>query len=57
MKQIDEINQLFQDYQDELTTREKHLKLIPDFSHSMDELTEFLRSKDIPTPDLLNNSM
>lgn len=42
-KTVDEINQEFQDYQDDLTLREKHLKLPSTFdTSSMDDLIALL---------------
>ena len=49
-KTIDEINQEFQDYQDDLLIRKKHLKLHPVFdTSSMDELISLL---DLPPKKL-----
>jgi len=52
---VEEINQQFQDFQVDLSVREKHLKLLPDFTHSMDEIIEIIKIKDLPTPNFLDN--
>lgn len=49
-KTLDDINQEFQDFQDDLTLREKHLKLPSSFdTSSMDDLISML---DIPQKHL-----
>ena len=49
-KTVDDINQEFQDFQDDLTLREKHLKLPSSFdTSSMDDLISLL---DIPQKHL-----
>lgn len=42
----EELNQLFQDYQDDLTLRDKHIKLLVSFNDSMDELLSLLQQPD-----------
>ena len=42
-KTVEDINQEFQDYQDDLLIRQKHLKLLPSFdTSSMDDLMSLL---------------
>jgi len=49
-KTVEEINQEFQDFQDDLLIRKKHLKLPSSFdTSSMDDLIELL---DLPTKKL-----
>lgn len=45
---IDEINQQFQDFQDDLTLREKRLKLLTSFKEEdeLDDLMSLLKSPD-----------
>ena len=47
----EEINQAYQDFQDELTTRELHLKLLPTFKdESLDDLLNLLNEVKENTP-------
>ncbi len=59
---IEEINKTYQDFQDELATRELHLKLLPTFKdESLDELLDLINElkgntpiftdKEQPTPE------
>jgi len=63
---IEEINQSYQEFQDELATRELHLKLLPTFKdESLDDLINLLKEvkdntpifteKEEPVPDNASN--
>ena len=63
---IEEINQSYQEFQDELATRELHLKLLPTFKdESLDDLINLLKEvkdntpistqKEDPVPDTPSN--
>ena len=48
---IEEINQSYQEFQDELATRELHLKLLPTFKdESLDDLINLLKEVKQNTP-------
>ena len=48
---IEEINQSYQEFQDELATRELHLKLLPTFKdESLDDLINLLKEVKDNTP-------
>ena len=48
---IEEINQSYQEFQDELATRELHLKLLPTFKdESLDDLINLLKEVKENTP-------